>query len=187
MYHNDGAGLFNEQSPQLGVEMITHPYVAFGVKWLDFDNDGWMDLAVANGHVQDNIKEIDSSTSYRQGTQLIQNNGGKQFADVSALAGDGFKKPIVGRGLATGDFDNDGRTDLLVVDSEGVPLLLHNQTVTGNQWAGFVLRGTGAEGATVTVETTGSDGTAVVTRTRLLYHGRLVHVRLRFAGAVWLG
>ncbi len=148
--------LFNEQSARLGIEAATAPWVAFGVKWLDYDNDGWLDLVIANGYVQDNINQIDKESTYRQSSQLLHSEGGTRFSKVTELTGSDFKKQIVGRGLATGDFDNDGRIDVLIVNSEGEPLLMHNQSGsnpgTARSGAGFRLAGPHAEGAQVTVE-----------------------------------
>jgi hypothetical protein len=159
VYHNDGNGLFTESSAQLGVADKTLPYVAFGAKFLDFDNDGWLDLIFANGHVQDNIAAIDKSTTYKQPTVLLHNEGGKSFTDAGPRGGPAFSQPIVGRGLAIGDFDNDGRMDILVVDSEGAPLLLHNQCPNAGHWLLVKLEGTKSNrdgiGALVTFEAGG--------------------------------
>ncbi len=133
--------------------------MAFGCKFLDYDNDGWLDLAIANGHVQDNIADIDKSAAYKQAAQLFHNVGGKSYEDVSAQAGSGFQKPIVGRGLAIGDYDNDGRVDILLVDSEGTPILLHNETPNAGHWLSCKLVGTKSNrdgiGALLTVEAGG--------------------------------
>ncbi|HET6383383.1 MAG TPA: CRTAC1 family protein [Armatimonadota bacterium] len=144
LYHNEGAGEFTEMGLPTGLGSVTQPYVAFGCKLFDYDNDGWLDVVIANGHVQDNIHAIDPSTTYRQDLQLLHNSGRTpvRFKDVSASSGPAFRTPIVGRGLAVGDYDNDGRLDLLVVDSEGKPLLLHNQSTSGNHWLGVRLIGT---------------------------------------------
>jgi len=141
IYRNLGSGVFDELSHKLGVAQRTLPYVAFGAKWLDYDNDGWLDLMIANGHVEDNIHDLDASASYRQATELFWNDRGKAFADVSGRAGSALLKPIVGRGLAIGDFDNDGRVDALVVDSEGAPLLLHNESPKTGHWLSLRLEG----------------------------------------------
>ncbi|MDX1934319.1 MAG: CRTAC1 family protein [Capsulimonadales bacterium] len=125
VYRNDG-GVFTEVSGSLGLAPA-NPYVTFGAKWVDFDNDGWLDLAIANGHIQDNIADIDRSATYRQPILLFRNRQGQAFEDWTDRIDPNGRRPIVGRGLATGDYDNDGRTDLLVVDSEGTPLLLHNE------------------------------------------------------------
>jgi hypothetical protein len=144
LYHNDGDALFTDRTRLTGIAEITTPCVAFGCKFLDYDNDGWLDIAIANGHVQDNIERIDPAATYRQASQLLHNTGGATpaFVDVSALAGPDLQRPIVGRGLAIGDYDNDGRVDLLIVDSEGKPLLLHNECRTANHWLGVRLIGT---------------------------------------------
>jgi hypothetical protein len=141
VYHNLGSGVFDEASHKLGVAQRTLPYVAFGAKWLDYDNDGWLDLMVANGHVEDNIHDLDASATYRQATELFWNARGRAFADVSGRAGSALQRPIVGRGLAIGDFDNDGRVDALVVDSEGAPLLLHNESPKTGHWLSLRLEG----------------------------------------------
>src|SRR5262249_40707579 len=100
VYHNDGRNFFSERSAALGIGDKTVSKVAFGAKWLDYDNDGWLDLVLANGHVQDNINDIDKSTAYRQPSQLFRNQGGNAFQEMAQEAGPAFAKPIVGRGLA---------------------------------------------------------------------------------------
>ncbi|BDI29331.1 RNA-binding protein [Capsulimonas corticalis] len=165
VYHNIGNGLFEENSKKLTLAQRTIPYVAFGAKWLDYDNDGWLDLMIANGHVEDNVQDIDPGATYRQPTQLFWNAHGASFADVSALGGPALLKPVVGRGLAVGDFDNDGRVDALVVDSEGAPLLLHNESPKTGHWLSFSLDGLhcnrDAYGAEVTVKAEGLTQTRV--------------------------
>jgi hypothetical protein len=149
---------FSEKSAGLGLQSA-NPYVAFGVKWLDFDNDGWLDLMIANGHVQDNIAEIDQGATYREPTLLFQSQNGTRFTDVTAQMDKSARRDIVGRGLATGDFDNDGRVDALVVDGEGAPLLLHNQTPTPGNYLSLRLTGSKSNrngyGAVVTIEAGG--------------------------------
>lgn len=142
-YHNDGGGVFSDASYMTGLAPPTIPNVAFGVKLLDADNDGRLDVMIANGHVQDNIHDIDTSTTYRQTTQVFHNKGGTPpaFDNVSPAAGPDFARAIVGRGLAVGDYDNDGRVDALVVDSEGKPLLLHNESAPVGHWLSVRLEG----------------------------------------------
>ena len=144
LYHNDGAGQFTDVSYRTGLATPTIPNVAFGCKLFDYDNDGHLDVVIANGHVQDNIHDIDTSTTYRQPPQLFHNSGATPltFDDVSASAGPAFARPLVGRGLAVGDYDNDGKEDILVVDSEGKPLLLHNEVSSAGHWLGVRLVGT---------------------------------------------
>lgn len=156
IYHNLGGGLFEEQGEKLGIVPWSLAFVTFGAKWLDIDNDGWLDLMIANGHVQDNIHDVDRSASYRQPTQLFQNKQGSAFINISAMTGSDLQRDIVGRGLAIGDYDNDGRMDALVVDSEGAPVLLHNESKPVGNFLTLTLRGKKSNrdgyGATITVK-----------------------------------
>ena len=174
--------LFTEESARLGLDPAI-PWVAFGVKWLDFDNDGWLDLIISEGHVMDNIADVNRAfdnadipgyakhPSYRQSIQLFHNTAGTRFTDSSSGLDAYAHRPIVGRGLAVGDYDNDGRVDVLVVDSEGVPLLLHNETAPVGHWLSFTLQGTRSNrdgyGALVTVQTSTPAGG--LTQTRLCH------------------
>ena len=152
------------------------PYVTFGAKWLDFDNDGFLDLLLTNGHIQDNIERIDAHAAYRQPTQLFHNEGGRKFVDVSQTGlSEAARRAIVGRGLAVGDYDNDGRMDALVVDSEGTPILLHNEAAperSGN-WIGLSLRqpksNVFAYGAQVTVKAGGRSFPVPMPARRLIF------------------
>ena len=167
VFRNLGGGIFEEKSSPLGVTANAYPYVTFGVKWLDYNNDGWLDLLIANGHVQDNVAQFEKTATYRQPTQLFENIRGRRLAEVSRSAGPAFGTPIVGRGIATGDFDNDGRIDALVVDGEGAPLLLRNVTRPVGHWLSLKLVGVKSNrdgaGALVTVT---ADG---LTQTRLCH------------------
>jgi hypothetical protein len=154
IYHNDGHRLFSDRAIQLGLSDVVTPYVAFGVKWLDADNDGWLDLLITNGHTADNIAETGQGHTYAQPTLFLKNEQGARFVRVSLPDLD---RPIVGRGLAIGDYDNDGRMDALVVDSAGEVVLLHNETSPSGHWLSFRLIGTKCNrdgyGASVLVET----------------------------------
>jgi hypothetical protein len=142
LLRNAGDLLMEHQGDETGLTGATFKPLGFGTKWLDVDNDGWADLMFANGHVYDNTDVIDPLTTLRQPLMLFHNRAGKELHDLApelpALAA-----PILGRGLATGDFDNDGRIDALAVDFEGAPVLLHNQSQTKNHWLKLDLRGTG--------------------------------------------
>ena len=159
LYHNDGREFFHDTSAQMGLGSATVPHLSFGTKFVDITNDGWLDLVITNGHVEDNIQQINRSAAYRQPTQILENELGQSYSDVSASTGADIQKPIVGRGLAVGDFDNDGSEDLLVVDSEGTPLLLHNETTAPGNWLELNLIGSKSNrdgyGAIVTAETPG--------------------------------
>ena len=163
LYHNEGNDNFTDVSLSVGLGSFSMPYVAFGAKFFDYDNDGWLDVAVANGHVLDNVHDLYPKVNYRQPMLLIHNKGSKPvlFEDVTqSVGGEAFTHPMVGRGLATGDFDNDGRMDLLVVDSEGKVQLLHNEAPKDNHhFLGVKLVGTKSNrngyGAMVTAELEG--------------------------------
>ena len=156
IYHNEGSGYFTDNTGPLGVGLKTRPYVAFGGKFFDVDNDGWLDLMLANGHIQDNVATTNPGETYPQPMQLFHNQNGTAFEDISAASGAGFQHSIVGRGLAVGDYDNDGKMDALVVDAEGKPLLLHNETTSAGHWLSCRLIGTKSNrdgyGAMVTVK-----------------------------------
>lgn len=132
LYHNDGA-LFSQASYPSGVGTATVRALTFGGAFLDADNDGWPDIVMTNGHVVAQIELTDTGQTYAQTTQFLHNIGGR-FEDISAQAGADFQRKIVGRGVAVGDYDGDGREDLLIVDDEGAPLLLHNDSPVTNHW-----------------------------------------------------
>jgi len=159
IYRQESGGLFNDQATSLGITQAALPYLSFGVKWFDYDNDGWLDLIIANGHIADNIADYMPDHSFRQPTLLFHNEHGAHFTDVSHTSGADLTRPIVGRGLAVGDFDNDGRVDVLVVDSGGAPLLLHNETPQTGHWLLLNLVGTKSNrdgiGAIITADIAG--------------------------------
>ena len=167
VFRNLGLGLFEEVSDSLTLWRPTQDNVAFGCKWADFGNDGWLDLMIANGAVRDNIALVDKFTSFRQPMQLFHNDLGRLFVDLSDKTGPDLERPIIGRGLAVGDFDNDGRMDALAVDSEGRPVLLHNESTNVGHWLSLTLVGTRSNrdgyGALVIVRTPG------LTQTRLCH------------------
>jgi hypothetical protein len=130
-------GTFQDASDQAGVSQPTIPYVGFGGKFIDFDNDGRRDLFLANGHIMDNVERLSRGETYRQPLQLLR-NAGSRFEDMSRRLRD--LPAVVARGAAFGDYDNDGRVDVLVMDLEGPPLLLRNRA-EGGSWIGFILVG----------------------------------------------
>lgn len=125
LFQNLGGRLFADVTVRRGVGPATRPYVGFGVVFADHDNDTRLDLAIVNGHVMANVTEIRSRGTLAQGKLLLRNSG-ERFIDVTKNAGPGFALEAVGRGLATGDIDNDGDLDLLVVNNGGRPNLLRN-------------------------------------------------------------
>jgi enediyne biosynthesis protein E4 len=144
LLHNLGGGQFEHVADATGIAGPTLMSLGFGGKWLDIDNDRWPDISFANGHVYDKTEETDARTRFRQPLMLFHNQEGKRFRDIAPDLGGTLAQPILGRGSATGDYDNDGRVDLLVVDYEGEPLLLHNRSQTTNHWLKLDLRGADA-------------------------------------------
>jgi hypothetical protein len=150
VFHNEGQDLFSNKSVSLGMHDSAYPWVTFGAKWIDYDNDGWLDLVTSQAGVSDTMPVMvktmhlayrDENT-FEQPTLLYHNDGGTKFLDVSGGLVDKARRRIVGRGLAIGDYDNDGRMDVLIVDSEGKPLLLHNETPQVGHWLIVRLVGT---------------------------------------------
>lgn len=159
LFHNGGSLLFDHKERAIGLADPTFQPLGFGVKWADVDNDGWPDVLFANGHVYDEPGRIDHYSTLRQPLMLFHNEQGKRLTNLAPRLGGDLARPILGRGLATGDYDNDGRMDFLAVDLEGAPLLLHNLSETPNHWITFDLRGrapnTLAYGAQITARAGG--------------------------------
>jgi len=154
--HNEDNDLFSNQYDQLRCNIGGYPRLAFGVKWFDYDNDGWLDFVQCDGYTNDNVESLFNYLSFREPTLLYHNDQGRQFDNVSSGLVGGAMRPIVGRGLAIGDFDNDGSVDALVTDAGGKPLLLHNETPGAGHWLEVKLVGTKSNrdglGALVTVD-----------------------------------
>jgi len=116
--------------------------LSFGGGFFDYDNDGWLDLFVANGHVYPEVEQTAQGIRYKQLNSLFHNEHNGKFVDVSKSAGNGFQTPYVGRGVAFADFDNDGFVDVVVANNGDAPLLLHNSGANGNHFLNFKLVGT---------------------------------------------
>jgi enediyne biosynthesis protein E4 len=133
LYRNYSNGAFEDASVRAGLG-INRKYLGFGVGFLDFDNDGWKDLFLANGHVYSQIAEKKLHISYKQPKVLYRNLGNGRFEDVSAKAGPAIRAENLGRGCAFGDFDNDGDVDVVVNNLDGPPTLLRNDGGNRNNW-----------------------------------------------------
>jgi hypothetical protein len=171
LYRSDSSTLFTEMSGPSGFGLGTFPYIAWTTKFLDYDNDGFLDIFVTNGHVQDNAAKVDASRSYAQPMQLYHNEGGARFKACGTEAGSAFDTPIVGRGASVGDFDNDGRLDLLIVNEEGHPLLLRNTAESDSHWLGVRLIGKLCNRDGIGARVIVSAGTQTVVRDQQLVGG----------------
>jgi hypothetical protein len=133
LYHNYGNGGFEDGSIRAGLG-VNRKYLGFGVGFLDYDNDGWKDLFVANGHVYSQIANRKLHVSYRQPNLLYRNLGNGHFENVSSKVGPALRAENLGRGCAFGDFDNDGDIDVVVNNLDGPPTLLRNDGGNRNNW-----------------------------------------------------
>jgi hypothetical protein len=142
LYQNRIKFPFQETTVPSRLAEFTKPYVGWGVRFLDYDNDGDLDLLIVNGHLQETISESNRSVQYREPPLLLANDGKGGFTNMANRAGAAFAKGYLGRGLATGDFDNDGAIDAAFIDLNGRPVLLHNEAAESNHWLGLQLQGT---------------------------------------------
>jgi enediyne biosynthesis protein E4 len=141
LYKNNGDGSFTYASYLSGLAGTTLLHSGWGAGFLDYDNDGLKDFIVAQGHDIDNIQLDYPQLRYREPMLLMHNIGHGRFADVSAQSGDVFRQGWVGRGLAIGDIDNDGREDFVVSTNDGPAYILRNTTETSNHWLTLELVG----------------------------------------------
>ena len=169
LYVNDGSGLFEDRSALSGLGAPSLDATGFGTAWLDFDNDGWLDILTVNGRVSRTEERANEPFPYDQPKQLFRNLGDGRFEEVTDRGGDVFAVSEVGRGAAFGDVDNDGDIDVLVGNDSGRVRLLVNRVQSSHHWIGLRLSG-GAEtprdmlGARVEVER--NDGTTLWRRAR---------------------
>lgn len=140
LYQNNGDGSFTYASMTTGISRMTLMHSGWGVRFLDFDNDGWKDLLIAQGHDLDTIELTSPGIHYRE-PLLLARNTGKEFVDVSANSGAVFQKAWVARGLAIGDLDNDGWVDAVVTTNDGPAYVLRNKFQSSNHWLTLKLVG----------------------------------------------
>jgi hypothetical protein len=141
IYHNDGNDNFTEVSEEMGVGESSTPFLGWGVGFLDYDNDGWKDLMMLNGHVYPVVDKMPWGTSYKERPLLYRNRAGKHFDLVPAVEGSGLAVVEAARGAAFGDLFNDGKMDVVVNNVDGSPTLLRNVNRDTHNWVGFKLIG----------------------------------------------
>ncbi|PYT96676.1 MAG: CRTAC1 family protein [Acidobacteria bacterium] len=142
LYRNLKNETFADVAQVQSIAQVTRLLSGWGLKFFDYDNDGDIDLILANGHPDDMVSQRSQAVTYREPLLLFHQVNGK-FQNVSADAGAAFSRDYASRGLAIGDFDNDGRVDVLVGVNGGAPLLLRNELSAGNHWLGLRLEGQG--------------------------------------------
>jgi hypothetical protein len=153
LFHNDDGKFFTDVSREAGLGV--HQFLGWGAAFLDVDDDGWPDLVEANGHVYPEVEGKQLGDAYYQPTLLYQNLGNGKFRDITGSAGAGFQTPRPSRGLAIGDVDGDGRPEIVLVNMNSTPTLLHNFAAPSGHSLNVSLTGTksnrSAIGALVTV------------------------------------
>ena len=166
LYRADGKGAYEDVATTAGIGLASKNSLGFGCAFFDVDLDGYLDLAIANGHIDDTVRNIRGNVGYAQPPQLFLNNGKGVFRDVAPEASPAFNQPKVGRGLAYGDFDRDGDLDLLITTNNGPAFLYRNDLSSVNRSIRFRLVGTksnrDAIGAAVRIEHGGTSQSRLV-------------------------
>ena len=157
LYRNHHDETFDDVAASFGMANATRLMSGWGTKFFDYDNDGYLDLLIANGHPDDKIEKHSSGVQFAE-PLLLYHNDGKRLVNVSASAGPVFRERFAARGLAIGDFDNDGAVDALVGVNNGAPVLLKNTTAVGNHWLGLQLIGKRANPDAIGARVTWSAG-----------------------------
>ncbi|MBV9622686.1 MAG: CRTAC1 family protein [Acidobacteria bacterium] len=143
VYHNNQDRTFKDEAMNTGIGRATWLMSGWGLKFFDFDNDGNVDIFLANGHPDDRVEKHYENVSYEEPLLLFRNTGNPQhrFENISAVAGPVFQQQFAARGLAIGDFDNDGASDVLIAINNAAPILLRNNAARGSHWLGVRLVG----------------------------------------------
>jgi hypothetical protein len=141
LYQNDGHASFSDVSQQVGIAQDSIPFLGWGVGFLDYDNDGWKDILMVNGHIYPQVDQSDWGTSFAQRPLLYHNLKGRKFSLVPAVEGTGLAEVSAGRGAAFGDLFNDGKLDVVINVIDQRPVLLRNVTKDGHHWVEMKLIG----------------------------------------------
>jgi hypothetical protein len=168
VYHNNHDESFTDIARRENVAQATRLLSGWGLKYFDYDNDGFVDLILANGHPDDMIDQYSQQVHYKEPLLLFHQEKGR-LRNVSAEAGPAFSRMFPARGLAVGDFDNDGRLDVLIGNNGAPPVLLHNNAGRGNHWVGLKLEGVKCNRDAIGARLTWSTGG--VQRSRLKNNG----------------
>jgi hypothetical protein len=142
LYHNEGTGLFVDEAPGSTIGKTSLLSLTFACFFFDYDLDGLVDIFALNGHVADDIETVQPKVKYAQPPHLFRNLGGKRFEAVAARSGEALQRPVVGRGAAYADYDEDGDLDVLVTTNGGPARLLRNDGGNGNHYLRIRTRGT---------------------------------------------
>jgi hypothetical protein len=140
LYKNMGGETFSDVAHQHDIAKATRLLSGWGLKFFDYDNDGLLDLILANGHPDDMVDSYSPQVRYKEPLLLFHNDG-KRLSNVSESGGTAFRKDFSARGLAVGDYDNDGLPDVVIGNNGAAPVLLRNNTGQGNHWLGVRLVG----------------------------------------------
>ena len=157
LYHNDADGFFTDATATTKTAQLTYPYLGWATAFIDYDNDGYQDLFVANGHLHENLAELGQQGTYGQRNLLFRNNYNDTFTEVSETLGPGMKLEDVSRGATFADYDSDGDIDIVVTNSNTAPRLLRNDGGNRKNWLQLRLHATNgstdAIGARVKIKT----------------------------------
>ncbi len=151
LYHNDADGFFTDATAMTKTAQLTYPYLGWATAFIDYDNDGYQDLFVANGHLHENLAEIELEGTYGQRNLLFRNNYDNTFTEVSETLGPGMKLADVSRGATFADYDLDGDIDIVVTNSNTAPRLLRNDGGNRKNW--LQIRLTATNGSTDAIGT----------------------------------